>query len=268
MRTLASLSGSVYAIAWEPEIRGITIVAIAVAVLCGSVYLVLATNLGSRLGLLVTLAGLFGWMALMGGIWWIYGIGLRGTDPTWQVEEIVFGDITQSTLEEAHVLADPEQTTWRLLPEDDPGRGQTATAADEALLNNTNGRFPAGSYITQAVYATGGETYPDWFFNFWHEPHYAVVQVQPTIRQATEPGKAPPTPQADPNQPPVYIVLVRDLGDRRVPAALITLASTAIFGVLCNILHRRDKVVRRHLSGEDERGEKEAPVPARVGADV
>jgi hypothetical protein len=244
--------GVVYAISWEPEIRGITIVAIAVATFCGTIYLVLATDLGARLGLLVALAGLAGWMALMGGIWWIYGIGLRGSDPTWQVEEIVFGDIRQSTLEEAHDLVEPESSSWRRLPDDDPGRGQTATAADEALLNGTGGRFTAGGYITVAVYDKGGETYPDWFFNFFHEPHYAVVEVQPTIKQATEPGKAPPPPQADPSQPPVYVVLIRDLGDRRVPAALITLSSTAIFLVLCDILHRREKIVRRHLSGETE----------------
>jgi hypothetical protein len=250
--SLASVLGAVYAISWEPEIRGITIVAIAVATFCGSVYLVLSTNLGARLGLLVALAGLTGWMALMGGIWWIYGIGLRGSDPTWQVEQIVYGDISQAELEDAHELANPESSSWRQLPEDDPGRGQTATAADEALLNATGGRFPAGSYITVAVFAKGGETYPDWFFNFFHKPHYAVVEVQPTIKQATEPGKAPPPPRADPSQPPVYVVLIRDLGDRRVPSALFTLANLAIFLVLCDILHRREKIVRRHVSGETE----------------
>ena len=244
--------GVVYAISWELELRGITIIAIAVATFCGSIYLVLATDLGARLGLLVALAGLTGWMALMGGIWWIYGIGLRGSDPTWVVEEVVYGDITQSKLPEAHDLVNPESSGWRLLPEDDPGRGQTATAADEALLNGTGGRFTADSYITVAVYDKGGETYPDWFFNFFHKPHYAVVEVQPTIKQATEPGKAPPPPRADPSQPPVYVVLIRDLGDRRVPSALFTLANTAIFLVLCDILHRREKIVRRHLSGETE----------------
>ena len=42
----------------------------------GSVYLILGTNIGARLGFLVALCGLAGWMALMGGIWWIY-IGLK-----------------------------------------------------------------------------------------------------------------------------------------------------------------------------------------------
>src|SRR5688572_33313941 len=71
------------AINWEPELRGVLIVIIGTAVLMGSVYLILGTNLGARLGFLVALSGLAGWMALMGGIWWVYGIGLKGPEPSW-----------------------------------------------------------------------------------------------------------------------------------------------------------------------------------------
>ena len=74
---------SILAIAWEPEIRGLLTVIIAVTVLCGSIYLIMATNMGARLAFLVVLAGLFGWLFLMGLTWWIYGIGLKGPDPTW-----------------------------------------------------------------------------------------------------------------------------------------------------------------------------------------
>lgn len=71
------------AIGWEPELRGLLTVVIAVVILMGSVYLIMMTNMGSRLAFLVALAGLAGWMMLMGATWWIYGIGLRGPDPTW-----------------------------------------------------------------------------------------------------------------------------------------------------------------------------------------
>ena len=47
---------SILAIAWEPEIRGLLTVIIAVTVLCGSIYLIMATNMGARLAFLVTLA--------------------------------------------------------------------------------------------------------------------------------------------------------------------------------------------------------------------
>ena len=71
------------AIGWEPEIRGALTVILAIVVLCGSVYLILATNVGARLGILIALAGLSGWIMLMGLIWMIYGIGLKGPEPSW-----------------------------------------------------------------------------------------------------------------------------------------------------------------------------------------
>ena len=57
------------AVSWEPEIRGWIIVIISVVVLMGSTYLILGTNLGARLGFLVALTGLAGWMMSMAIIW-------------------------------------------------------------------------------------------------------------------------------------------------------------------------------------------------------
>jgi hypothetical protein len=78
------------AIQFDPHIRGILVVLVGVAVLVGSVYLLLATNTGVRAGFLIAMAGLFGWMFSMGIIWWIYGIGLRGQDPSWVPIEVNF----------------------------------------------------------------------------------------------------------------------------------------------------------------------------------
>ena len=77
-------------IGWEPEIRGALTVVLASTVLMGSVWLLLASNTGVRLGSLLTLAGFFGWMFLMGIVWWIYGIGYAGSTPTWVYEELAF----------------------------------------------------------------------------------------------------------------------------------------------------------------------------------
>ncbi|MBS1838840.1 MAG: hypothetical protein JST64_14190, partial [Actinobacteria bacterium] len=65
------------AIQFDPHVRGVLVVLVGVGVLVGSVYLLLATNTGIRNGFLIAMAGLFGWMASMGAVWWIYGIGLR-----------------------------------------------------------------------------------------------------------------------------------------------------------------------------------------------
>jgi hypothetical protein len=77
-------------LSWDPAIKGILVVAVGVAILIGSVLLIVGTNTGSRLGLLITLGGLFGWLSILTMYWWIQppGIGPRGQDPSWKPVEI------------------------------------------------------------------------------------------------------------------------------------------------------------------------------------
>ncbi|MCC5953957.1 MAG: hypothetical protein JJU45_17820 [Acidimicrobiia bacterium] len=77
-------------IGWDPEIRGILAVLVGFVVLCGAVYLLLATNTGARLGMLLSLAGLFGFCAILSLYLWVNppGIGPKGPDPFWEVQEI------------------------------------------------------------------------------------------------------------------------------------------------------------------------------------
>lgn len=93
---------------WTPGIRGVLVVAVGVIVLMGSVYLMLGTNSGFRLGFLLALTGLMGWMTIMGIVWMIYGIGKIGAAPSWEVLEINRGDITAAETEEARTLPDPD----------------------------------------------------------------------------------------------------------------------------------------------------------------
>ena len=88
MRTLAALS-------WDPQIRGFLIVLTAFIILVGSVYLLLMTNLGTRLAFLVAVAGLSGWMMLLGLLWTLTpsGTGPKGRDPHWRVERVIAGEL-------------------------------------------------------------------------------------------------------------------------------------------------------------------------------
>ncbi len=260
------------AIAWDPELRGILTVIIGAVVLCGSVYLLLATNVGIRLGLLVALAGLFGWMASMGSIWWAYGIGLKGREPTWEPAEPFAIIRDANKLYEAEVLTDPLQVGgevsftelaataseaivdegWVKLPEDDQGRGQAIASADEIIQIEAE-LFAAGEYQAVEVFDRGGERWPKIgesldFLAFFHEPHYALVEIQPLVPQRTEPGRAPARPVVDESQPHEYVLMLRDLGTKRQPSAFITIGSTLIFGVCVWLLHRRDRFVAAHLA--------------------
>lgn len=106
MHTLQIIAG----ISFDPGIRGILVVLTGVTVLMGSVYLLLGTNLGSRLGFLVALTGLFGWLAILTFMWWLTppAIGPRGNLPSWKPVEIyVNGGGDQAKTDALGQLVDP-----------------------------------------------------------------------------------------------------------------------------------------------------------------
>ncbi len=115
-------------IGWEPEIRGILTVALASALLMGTVWLLLVLNTGVRLGSMLSLAGLFGWFTIMAVIWWLQGIGYVGDSPTWEYEG-TFADpagVEVIGIEDAYVatvgeLPDPNCETGRIFPADETG---------------------------------------------------------------------------------------------------------------------------------------------------
>jgi hypothetical protein len=259
------------AITWEPELRGILIVIIAVGTLCGSVYLILGTNLGARLGFLVAFTGLAGWMTLMGTVWWIYGIGLKGPEPSW--EAIPGRTVIQDTaaLRSAGVLdglpALPDDASfgeeaqlvgeqfvaegWTRLAESEPSFGQAGSSAGELLVETET--FGTGEFQVVSVFDVGGERWPKIgdsidFVAFFHKPHYVVVEVAPLEQVREEPGRAPTPPQIDTTRQHQYVFMVRDLGARRQPAALIAIGSGIVFVLLCWMLHRRDRIVAENRS--------------------
>lgn len=266
------MSSALLAINWEPELRGVLIVIIGVSVLMGSIYLVLGTNLGARLGFLVALTGLAGWMALMGGIWWIYGIGLKGQAAEWR--QVPGRTVIQEVdlLHEAGVLDRPIEFTesddsvaaaaglqqqlddegWRRVAESAPEFGQAEAAASVFL--EEEGALSAGEFDVTNVYEIGGEAYPKPLGDeldqiaFWHHPYYTLVEVAPYVPLRNEPGRAPTPPEIDTSMQRQYVYMVRDLGSLREPAAYICMGSTIVFLALCWVLHRRDRFVAENLN--------------------
>ena len=54
---------------WYPTILGVLVVVAAVLLFCGSIYLLLGTNMGARLGFLVAFTCLMGFMVLLTSLW-------------------------------------------------------------------------------------------------------------------------------------------------------------------------------------------------------
>lgn len=248
---------------WDPGVRGVLIVALGTAILVGSVYLLLGSNVGSRLGFLLAVAGLSGWMALMGFVWAIYGIGYIGTAAHWVVEEVVTtesaDDLSAANLAKAHDLSE-----WRELPAEDPARGEAQATASAALTGDES-RVKAfeseSDFLVLDAYSYGGKEISknvswsdplgDKGFMGWlrgwlpgpHPPHYTIVQVQKTVEVEVPFGETPPPAEADESAPVQSVIMVRDLGKKRVPPVLLSLASLIVFAISCNALHRRDKAV-------------------------
>lgn len=422
----ASTVNIIAGLGWDPEIRGLLTVVLGMAVLGGSVWLLLVTNTGTRLGSLIALAGFWGWMFIMGIFWWIYGIGWVGSSPTWQVQD-VFSDpagAEEAGISEAFIgnvgdlpdancfpgtdsfppeggvatatlsrdlsslctpravdllMAYPEPRRELLLqellnPQNDEAKirtiaplvrpGVEAGGASEAemlellsaaernqvfdaLVQARHGEIAAGmvqanealgvedprgadlgARIDEAIdrvdlkidelslsqlKATGPEVtewataigalelhgwslqspsqsgeaaatadtflrqdmFPDGHFvvldayqqggkpkrtssgllarighkitstaRLTHPTNYTVINVQKTKTKKLDPAKPPPIDEADPDEPTLSVVLVRDLGNKRVIPALFTLTSLVLFGLCALVLHWRDLAMR------------------------
>ena len=283
-----ALANVLAGIAWDPQIRGFLALGVGIVVLLGSVYLLLLTNVGARLGFLIASTAFWGWMFLMGGIWWVYGnVGMLGEAPHWEVKEIVYPGTDHSAFDEVRVLdtealpdhdtlaeeaeADLEATRaeyeptlgadWELLPESNPSFGEAQATVDAYFSSEGDEELEIegpDDYVTLYAFERGGKDKLDedadridrivhelksTFWQVTHPAHYAVFQVQRVVEQDTLPGQPPPTPRADESTPPVTVVMERNLGDVRFPAAMITIGSGIVFALLCQALHRRDQLV-------------------------
>jgi hypothetical protein len=181
-------------IAWDPQIRGFLAVLVGVVVLMGSVYLLLGTNLGSRLGFLVAISAVFGWCTIMGITWWVYGnIGMLGEINHWVVEEVVYQPggtadegLDLADLDKAHQIdtaelppaADIQEMNeeaidaleekaadalgdWKILAESNPAFGEAKATVDEHFVATpleALGIESATDYVTVYSFETGGKS--------------------------------------------------------------------------------------------------------------
>jgi hypothetical protein len=77
---------------WDPTIKGILVTVCAVGLFCGSAYLLLATNLGARLGFLISWTALFGFLCILTTLWLMTDqplSTLKGRDAKWVPVQVV-----------------------------------------------------------------------------------------------------------------------------------------------------------------------------------
>lgn len=264
---------------WDPTIIGILAVAAGVFLFMGSTYLLLATNVGARLGFLVALAGLSGMMVILSTLWLTTNTPLnspKGREGKWLVKEVL-SDPTKSMYPTVRDIGSQE-----VLPAD-----KAATIkpfVDAALVtvtppaNETPPEQPFAKYTSASYYLTerpvdknGDPLVPGeepWGTRtigggskaiFWHNPWYAVVEfcdvkTKPDNKYLAL-GEVPDA-VCKPGAPHQYAVLLRDYGSLRLPPAMYLVGSLALFLMSLFGLHNYEK---------DQRARKAAAlVPAKA----
>ena len=267
---------------WYPTILGVLVVIASVALFCGTIYIVLATNLGARLGFLVATAGLAGLMVLLSLLWLTNPspVGtLKGRIPAWKaVEAIDSGDVARSKIPAVQQINE----TGRDVPLEESANVKAAVDTNLIINNNiqtgeilagsegkyavyedatkyliTNTRVTGGGEIFSQVDVSFGDGFP-WVHVSLHEPTYVVIttcKTDPALSATEVPfGGKPPTPKCADDQRQV-LVMERDLGSLRVPPFVVFLASSILLALTLLAMHWRERDLQEaaaKVAGEAE----------------
>ena len=224
------------------QVRGYLVVIAAVTLFCGSIYMLLATNVGKRLGFLISFATLTGFLCMLGLVWFTNLTplnALHGPGPHWNVHDVV-ENLADTDVEQARDITE----SGKALPEADQGE---IKASIDATLTASGGEFAkytsADQYVVVDAFERGGGT--SGFLSLGHATHYATMTVQGVKDVEPLPGQAPPPPTADPDKPKYTAVLIRDLGSLRQPPLFMSTAFGILFAITLKVLHDTERAKQR-----------------------
>jgi len=220
------------------HIRGVLIVITSISLFCGSVYLLLATNLGARLGFLVAAGGLTGFMILLSLLWSTSQVPINsfhGIETHWTVKEIR-DDPSQSFFSGVRTVLTTGHPATEEQAGDVKAAGDTALTTEGSQFNKFQN---SAQYVVLKTLITGGGR--TGFLDLSHRPLYAVEEIQPALEISVPFGAAPPPPAPDPAQAPLYVIVVRNLGSIRLPQYLTLFGSTLLFGLCLLGMHRYER---------------------------
>lgn len=261
---------------WYPTILGILVVLAGILLFCGSIYLLLATNLGARLGFLVAFTGLTGFMVVLTLLWMTTSATgaldtLKGSLPAWQVVAVVKNPKDAKGLpSEVREIA----TTGHAMP---VATQQLVKAAADARLvvaqpianiplapdQNKFAVFQATTDYQETSYRLVGGSTPhlvSWQLN--HQPLYAVVGYCALTPDNLPFGLPPPKPTCDTVNPKTgFVVLRYDYGSLRIPPFVAFLCASILFTLGLLALHWREKD-ERAAKARAEAAEQQSEVPA------
>jgi hypothetical protein len=260
---------------WYPTILGVLVVVAAVVLFCGSIYLLLGTNLGARLGFLVSFTGLMGFLVILSLLWCTTSSPLntlKGRIPEWEVQQVVT-KLDNAKLPAARTIAtkanivDPTEAANVKAAVDAALVTEVATANVEVAEHaNDFAKFDdVTKYQILETFEVGGSDPQFWKGEFTHDQQVAVVQFCEVAEQpADRPFGLPPIPPECANQGETgYVVLTRDLGSLRLPPFVAFVIFTILFVLGLFMLHWRERD-EMEAEAAAQAPPEPAPVPAKV----
>src|SRR5579884_3917703 len=281
-------------IGWDPFVRGVLITLLFIVLLPGTVYLVLLTDVGARLGFLLIAAGMVGMMVILSLLWICLDSSADiGRPNSWHPEEIITGDFaSQVTVNSAKSLPinnlqngtkppvkalktrhwwwpiqSCNDNSWHKI--DPTLLSDPESEADNVLANTTGVKYGPGitspfSANTDYVYIDGyrkGQNSGCLFAWSRHKVYVPFARGADVVVLRVKPvlpsltlSAAPPIAEANPNAPYTYVILERNLGSVREPQFLVLISSSIIFALLCYVLHVREKDIERRKLEEEGNG--------------
>jgi hypothetical protein len=235
---------------WYPTILGVLVVIAAVTLFIGSVYLLLGTNLGARLGFLVTFTCLMGFMLVLSILWLTTASPLespKGRVASWSVVENV-NDVSKAKTDAVRNIVGKQNKASTT------DASNVLAAVDAALITKVStptvsytpqdNRFAKYQAITDFMvlqtWTIGGSNPQFWKGEFNHTPKYAVIQYCSTKPQ-TQTFGLPPLPPQCANDKRGYVVAKYDYGTLRLPPFFVIVISGVLFGLGLLLLHWREK---------------------------
>jgi hypothetical protein len=275
---------------WDPFMRGICIIALFIVLLPGSVYLVLSTDVGGRLGFLLMAAAMTGMLCLLSFLWMpLSSTADIGRPNSWKPLEVITGDYaSQVTVKSAANLPVDDlasvkpptvpltktahwfwplqscnDNSWHQI---DPSLINDPESESDTILANTLGvKLPTAltspfSATTDYVYIDGyqkGQNSGCLFAIDRHKVYMPFARGPHVVVLRVLPalptlalGGAPTAALPDRSQPYTYVIMERNLGSVRQPQAMLSFSMGITFLVICYILHTREKEKDKEEEGE------------------
>ena len=238
---------------WYPTILGVLVVISAIVLFIGSIYLLLGTNLGARLGFLVTFTSLMGFLMILSVLWLTTASPLespKGRVASWSVIENV-PDITKAKTVAVRDIAQKQNKASQI------DASNVLASVDAALITKVgtptlqvtpnDNRFAKFADVTQFMvlntYTLGGSNPQFWKGQFNHSKKYAVVEYCKTATQTQTFGLPPLPPEcasgADAQRG--FVVATFDYGTLRLPPFVVIVITAILFGLGLLALHWREK---------------------------